>query len=273
MLIRFHLKLCARMSSKSFKCVSRMKLNNSLLSILKLLMIKRLSWKPEAPVWYSHGSCIDAEFGQSVLAVFYSTARLNTLKCNSRFWVNLWPSWQGAERRFRAWRWLLRRGVAKGWLGSACVRAGTRLTCPFPPDCSLSLGCCTVCNWPWFWVLWPPPLLHPELRHVTWRCSWSDWVTSGEEVYKVPCFACSYSSFTPPSRLFDMFGQSACVSDCVKGRLSPGSQLSVTRISYILTRCSIETTANALFSVAADTLRLFQLCVASSLLVVALMAG
>lgn len=47
MLIRFHLKLCARMSSKSFKCVSRMKLNNSLLSILKLLMIKRLSWKPE----------------------------------------------------------------------------------------------------------------------------------------------------------------------------------------------------------------------------------
>lgn len=70
------------------------------LAILKLLMINCLSWKPEAPVWYSHGSCIDAEFSQSVLALFYSTARLNTLKCNSRFWVNLWPSWQGAERRF-----------------------------------------------------------------------------------------------------------------------------------------------------------------------------
>lgn len=97
------------MSSKSFKCGLKMKLNCSQIGvrnttkhiILKLLMIKRLSWKPEAPVWYSHGSSIDAEFGQSVLAVFYLTARLNTLKYNSRFWVNLWPGWQGAERRFR----------------------------------------------------------------------------------------------------------------------------------------------------------------------------
>lgn len=70
------------------------------LTVLKLLTIKRLSWKPESLVWYSHGSRIDTEFGQSVPAVCYSTARLNTLKCNSRFWVNLWPSWQGAERRF-----------------------------------------------------------------------------------------------------------------------------------------------------------------------------
>lgn len=61
---------------------------------------KRLSWKPITLVWHSHWSRIDAKFGQSVLAVFYSTTRLNTLKCNSRFWVNLWPSWQVAGRRF-----------------------------------------------------------------------------------------------------------------------------------------------------------------------------
>lgn len=188
------------------------------LAILKLPMIQRLPWKLEAPVWFSHRNYIDTEFGQSVLAVFYSTARLNTLQSNSRFWVNLRPSWQRAERRFGA---RCGRCVAKGWVGSACVRAGTRLTCPFPPNCSLSLRCCSVCNWPWFWVLQPPPLLHPELRHVTWRRSWSDWVTSGEEVHKQCCLACSWSSVTPSTLFDDMVGP----SDCVKGRLLPGSQL------------------------------------------------
>lgn len=239
----------AGMSSRSFKCVLRMKWNSSQLcvrnkqkklSMLKPLMIRRLLWKPEATVWYSHGSCIDAEFGQSVLAVFYSTARLNTLKCNSRFWVNLWPSSQGAERRFGpdvasvAW-------CCKGMsLVCACVYVcGNKADLSFSSQLepfTLLLHClrsASVLGFP------APPLLHPELRHVTWRCSWSDWVTSGEGVYKVCCLACSYFSFTP-SRLFvDMFGSSARAIDCVKDRLSPGSHLSVTQTSYILTRCEI----------------------------------
>lgn len=138
--------------------------------------------------------------------------------------------------------WPLRRGVAKGWVWSArvCVYVcGNKADLSFSSQLkpfTLLLHClrsASVLGFP------APPLLHPELRHVTWRCSWSDWVTSGEGVYKVCCLACSYCSFTP-SRLFvDMLGSSACASDCVKDQLSPGSHLSVTQTSYILTRCEI----------------------------------
>lgn len=107
--------------------------------------------------------CIAAAFVQSVLAVFYSTARLNTRKCNSRFWVNLWPSWQGAERRFgpdvaaAAWCCKGMSFVGVRACARVCMCAGTRLTCPFPPNWSLSLCCCTVCSRPRFWVFRPRP--------------------------------------------------------------------------------------------------------------------
>lgn len=57
--------VCVKNEMKLFSIMCKKQTNKPKnLSMLEPLMIKRLLWKPEATVWYSHGSCIDAEFGQ-----------------------------------------------------------------------------------------------------------------------------------------------------------------------------------------------------------------
>lgn len=177
------------MSSKSFKCVLQIQTK-------KLLLIKRLLWKPEAAVRYSRRSCIGAEFGQSWLCF---TRQQGLTRSNATAGSGLICGRAGRKQRHGPGpTWLLRRGVGKGWVWSACVcmcAAGNKADLSFSSQLkpsTLLLHClqsASALSFP------APPLLHPELRHVTWRWSWSDWVTGGRGACKVCCLACSYFSF------------------------------------------------------------------------------